>query len=110
MISRLALLAVLVLAGLTLSSSGEGARKPARHIVEIRSFEFHPETLVVSPGDTVVWVNRDIVPHTATADDESWGSEDLDTDESWEFEVQGEGLQSYYCVLHPLMTGTLNAR
>src|SRR2546423_277336 len=29
--------------------------------------EFHPAVLTVAAGDTVVWVNRDIVPHTATA-------------------------------------------
>ena len=28
---------------------------------------FHPEVLEVQRGDTVVWINRDIVPHTATA-------------------------------------------
>jgi plastocyanin len=35
--------------------------------VEIREFKFEPETLTVHEGDTVVWKNDEIVPHTATA-------------------------------------------
>src|SRR5204862_476961 len=37
------------------------------HTVEIRGMEFHPAELTVAVGDTIVWINRDIVPHTATA-------------------------------------------
>ena len=39
---------------------------PQRHVVEIRGMAFHPEALEVRRGDTVVWINRDMVPHTAT--------------------------------------------
>ena len=50
------------------------ASPPRQHIVEIRDFGFHPERTLISPGDTIVWINRDIVPHTVTAGDGSWGS------------------------------------
>lgn len=41
----------------------EAATPPQRHIVEIREFSFHPKRTVASPRDTVVWINRDVVPH-----------------------------------------------
>jgi plastocyanin len=31
------------------------------------SFAFEPETVAVSPGSTVVWVNDGFMPHTVTA-------------------------------------------
>ena len=35
---------------------------PARmHTIEIRGMEFHPAELTVALGDTVVWINRDVV-------------------------------------------------
>ena len=81
-----------------------------RHVVEIREFGFHPERLVVFPGDTIVWINRDIVPHTATARGGSWGSRDLEEGESWEMVVKQGGMQPYYCEFHPQMEGILEGR
>ncbi|HEV7586574.1 MAG TPA: hypothetical protein VGO40_00495, partial [Longimicrobium sp.] len=49
-----------------------GARAPARHQVEIRAFVFSPAAQAARPGDTLVFVNHDAVPHTATAADGSW--------------------------------------
>ena len=81
-----------------------------RHIVEIRDFGFHPQRILVSPGDTIVWINRDIVPHTATAKDGRWGSKDLEEGDSWEMVVKNGGIQSYFCDFHPQMTAVLEAR
>src|SRR5687768_16670336 len=47
--------------------AGQPRVTPKRHVVEIRGFEFEPAILQVSAGDTVTWINRDLVPHTATA-------------------------------------------
>ena len=81
-----------------------------RHIVEIRDFGFHPQRILVSQGDTIVWINRDIVPHTATAKDGRWGSKDLEEGDSWEMVVKNGGIQSYFCDFHPQMTAVLEAR
>ncbi|MEE9319391.1 MAG: hypothetical protein V3U76_03000 [Granulosicoccus sp.] len=35
-----------------------------RHHVEISGFAFVPAHLQVSAGDSVTWINKDIVPHT----------------------------------------------
>ena len=42
-------------------------RKAKTHTITIEGMRFQPEVLTVSPGDTIVWVNKDIVPHTATS-------------------------------------------
>lgn len=80
-----------------------------RHVLEMRDFGFVPAQLVVAPGDTVVWVNRDIVPHTASEGDEHWDSGTLQEDASWSLVVQDVGQQTYYCRFHPTMKGTLLA-
>ena len=57
-----------MLAGVTLVAGIAGCSRstPETHEVPIRGFAFEPATLVVVQGDTVVWSNHDIVPHTAT--------------------------------------------
>jgi plastocyanin len=81
-------------------------------VVEIRGFAFHPETLTVAAGDTVRWVNRDIVPHSATAGPDSartFDSGSIATDGTWQL-VARDGRYEYYCVLHPNMRGVLVVR
>ena len=86
------------------------ATPPRRHVVEIREFVFHPKRIVASPGDTVVWINRDVVPHTATASDGTWGSQELQEGTSWEMAVGNSGVQDYFCEFHPHMQGVLEVR
>jgi plastocyanin len=62
----LAAIGVLSLAGAA-APSRPADRVSQRHAVEIRGMAFHPEVLEIRLGDTVVWTNRDLVPHTATA-------------------------------------------
>ena len=42
--------------------------EPATHVVVIEQMRFDPPALTVQPGDRVVWVNKDLFPHTASAD------------------------------------------
>ena len=46
--------------------------------VEISDFKFAPEAITVEAGDTVTWTSSDDAPHTATADDGSFDTGDLD--------------------------------
>ena len=52
-------------------SSAAGPGGPARHRVAMHGVRFDPDSLVVAVGDTVEWDNRDLVPHTSTAEDSS---------------------------------------
>lgn len=87
--------------------AGETAT-PRRHVVEIRAMTFQPAELTVAPGDTVVWVNRDIVPHTATAGGENgWDTNILAPGDSGRYVVEGDADRSYVCSLHLGMQGRL---
>ena len=46
---------------------------------------FQPEVLTVAPGDTVVWVNKDLVPHTATSKAGGFDSKEIQADKSWRY-------------------------
>ena len=105
-----AALAVAVLLGATSSPMAAGESLTQSHTVQIHNLRFSPSELVVAPGDTVVWVNNDLIPHTITADDRSWDSERLNQNDRWEIVVH-EGMHgTYFCLYHPSMTGRLFIR
>ena len=112
MVWVLAVLLTILLGSLEAGSAtvGKAASPPRQHIVEIRAFSFQPPRTVVSPGDTIVWINRDIVPHTVTAAGGTWRSQALEEGESWEIEVENSEVGSYFCEFHPHMMGVLAAR
>ena len=84
---------------------------PGRHVVEIQGMAFHPQALEVQQGDTVVWVNRDIVPHTATSSqDGDWNTGPLAQGESGRYVPRHTGEAPYFCQLHPVMLGKLIVR
>ena len=85
-----------------------GGAAPRTHTVEIRGMEFHPAELTVAPGDTIVWINQDIVPHTATA--KAWGTDVLSQGQSGRIVARRVGTIHYVCNLHPTMHGTLLIR
>ena len=87
---------------------GEPGTPPARrtHRVEARGFTFAPATLALVEGDTVVWRNADIVPHTATAAGK-WDSGPVPAGAEWRW-VATAGEFSYLCAFHPTMRGTVS--
>ena len=86
---------------------------PQSHTVEIRGMEFHPAVLTVAVGDTIVWINRDIVPHTATATGGTkWDTGQLLQGQTGRYIVRARdaGTTRYVCSLHPTMHGKLVIR
>src|SRR3954452_9025661 len=75
--------------------------------VVIDNFVFSPERLTVKVGTTVIWTNRDDIPHTVAAKDRGFKSKVMDTDESYSFTFSTPGEYSYFCSLHPHMVGTI---
>jgi plastocyanin len=77
--------------------------------VSIDNFTFTPQSLTVSPGSKVTWVNHDDVPHTATASDKprAFDSGALDTDQQYSHTFDKPGVYPYFCAVHPHMTGTI---
>lgn len=102
--------AVLAATGIPLlvaCSGGSRPEAPRRHVVEIRAMAFEPKTIEIRPGDTVVWVNRDLVPHTATATDAAWTSPELGPGDEWATAAIAEGAQDYLCAYHSDMRGSV---
>jgi plastocyanin len=80
------------------------------HSIVIRSFQYVPAKLVVQQGDTVVWTNEDIVPHTATAQGKGLDSGSIGARQSWRYTADKKGTYAYDCTFHPSMKGTLVVR
>lgn len=104
-----ALLSVCVaLSILTLASAA--APKPRTHTVALRGMKNVPATLVVRAGDTVVWKNEDVVPHTATDRGKVFDSGNIEPGGSWSYVAGRKGTFSYYCAYHPNTQGRLVVR
>ncbi len=73
--------------------------------VKIDNFVFGPHTLTVSVGATVTWTNKDDIPHTTASTDGVFKSSVMDTDEKFSYTFAKAGTYSYYCTIHPKMTG-----
>jgi plastocyanin len=109
-------LTLAILAALALSSCGTGehasiqARPPVTHTVAIEGMRFQPERLRVTAGDLVVWVNKDLVPHTATAPSGGFDSALIEQGASWQLTTKAAGTFDYVCSFHPMMKGTLEVQ
>jgi plastocyanin len=76
--------------------------------VEIREFAFAPQTLIVKSGEKITWVNRDEEPHTVVSVEKQFKkSPALDTDQQFTVTAGAPGTYTYYCSVHPKMTGTI---
>jgi plastocyanin len=80
---------------------------PGGNQISIDNFTFSPQTLTVTVGATAVWLNRDDVPHSVVSTDKLFKSELLDTDEKFSFTFTKPGEYSYFCGIHPHMTGKI---
>ena len=74
--------------------------------VEIKQMQFQPASLTVQKGDTVVWINNDIVAHDVTEEKgRLWTSGPLAPGASWSLVVTESA--DYYCSIHVVMKGKL---
>jgi plastocyanin len=99
-----AVAALLVLAAVTLVPA---AALAANHVVNIENFEFKPQTLHVKRGDTVEWINKDILDHTATSTAPAFDSKAIKPGGKWRWTASRAGQYPYICSFHPNMTGVI---
>lgn len=78
--------------------------------VDISKFAFTPKELTIAPGTTVVWVNHDETPHTISTGEGGFTSKALDTDDRYEHTFADAGDVTYFCTVHPFMTGVIHVR
>jgi plastocyanin len=104
----LALLAAVSATGLPPTQADTAAHpKPTAHQVVIEAVRFEPHDLTVKVGDTIVWINHDPFPHTATAVDRQFDSHEIAAGRSWKYTARKLGVFAYACTLHSTMLGTL---
>ena len=80
---------------------------PVTHEVRIKGFVFEPADLEVRIGDTVRWINDDLAPHTATAQEFGWDTGPLERGQTGEVTVIDGMEVDYFCVFHPHMVARL---
>lgn len=95
----------LVIAGVLLAAAQDAAA--ATHTITMEAMAYAPATLRVKRGDTVVWVNKDAFPHTATAGDRSFDSREIPSGKRWRYVAKTPGTHPYVCTFHPTMKATL---
>jgi plastocyanin len=78
---------------------------PPRVDIRIDNFSFVPPTVTIAAGTQVRWVNHDDIPHTVVSEDKRFKSKVMDTDEEFTYNFSQPGTYSYFCSIHPKMTG-----
>jgi plastocyanin len=96
--------------GLVLQALAIDAAANEAPSIQISQFAFAPKEITVAPGTRITWTNHDETPHTVIASDGSFVSKALDTDDRFELTFTSEGDFSYFCSLHPFMTGIVHVR
>jgi plastocyanin len=82
---------------------------PRSYTIVISQMKFTPEYLTINRGDTVTWINSDMVEHNITeAASKEWSSSGLPPGKKWSKVVQQS--YDYYCSIHPVMKGSLQVK
>ncbi len=101
------IIAVMLTLNVKSVQSAETALKLKHHQIEISGFAFIPKELAVNIGDTITWINNDIVPHNIIDSNRQKPiSADLSSGDTYTFIVKDSML--YKCGLHLSMTGKLS--
>ena len=107
MLSRKAIACALALAFLLLPAAIAPAQEA--NVVQSQDNFFSPATITVSVGDSIDFQNTGKAPHTATADDGSFDTGNLNAGQSRSITFSRAGRFDYNCVYHQTigMVGTI---
>jgi plastocyanin len=98
-----ALLAFAALAGAAASAAPPARPTP---VIAMAGMHFGPAPAGLRVGDTILFVNRDIVAHTATARDHSFDVV-VQPHQSGRVTLRHGGAIAFSCRFHPTMQGML---
>ena len=76
-------------------------------IIQIKDFAFAPAELMISSGDTVIWINSDGFAHSVASDSGAWSSPELAKGAQFTLVGPRPGRYPYHCAAHPTMRGVL---
>jgi plastocyanin len=87
------------------------ASVPAASQVTIATVKYSPEALEIKTGETVVWINNDLTPHTVTSQaGGELNSGSIEPGASWNHKFVLPGTFPYYCTFHTEMKGTITVK
>jgi len=78
--------------------------------ITIADLAFSPANVTVQAGDTVVFANNDSVAHTATANNGSFDTGTIQPGGSASVTFATAGTFSFFCQIHPSMTGSVTVQ
>lgn len=88
-------------AGRAAAAPAGAAAGAAAPVVSMENIAFAPETLTVRPGTEVLFENRDVAPHTVTAEASGIDSGTINPGKSFRLVVNQP--LDYICTIHPSM-------
>lgn len=102
-----AIVSVALATAMVIPTLQANAEEPPQSAAEVKidNFAFGPQSLTIKVGTTVTWTNHDDIPHTVVSSDGVFKSKARDTDETFSYKFDKAGTFSYFCSLHPKMTG-----
>jgi len=98
--------AILVAAAVALSAPQAAMAAPTEHTVVMARMRYGEIPADLKVGDSIVWVNRDSVPHTVTARNRSFDIR-IAAGKKARMILTKAGTIPIYCILHPAMSGKL---
>src|SRR5215475_6766690 len=87
-------------------AAGPVAEASGSRTITINHFEYHPHTLEITKGTTVVFSNVSGMTHTAT-DKGVFDTGHIKTGHSVSVRFTHKGTFSYHCTIHPFMHGKI---
>ncbi|MGN6530492.1 MAG: plastocyanin/azurin family copper-binding protein [Ginsengibacter sp.] len=74
--------------------------------VTIQQMQFIPASLTVQKGDTIIWINKDMVDHTVKEEkSKGFYSDTIHVGNIWKMEATDNA--DYNCSIHPTMKGKI---
>jgi plastocyanin len=107
---RNALPAALLILSLSAADGQSADSQVKTRTVAIENMQFSPASLSVHRGDRILWVNKDLFPHTVTAANKVFDSGSIAAGESWTLIATQNGEFAYQCAFHPTMKGSMSVQ
>lgn len=95
--------------GALLLLASQATAAPHTYTVVMDKLKFGPVPAQVQKGDSIIWVNRDMLRHSATATDHSFDV-DLLPGKSGKIVLKKSGAIPFVCRYHPGMKGVLQVK
>jgi plastocyanin len=103
-------LAALVVSAAITAADAQRPAEGAVHTVVIENMQYNPPELRVHRGERIVWVNKDLFPHTVTAAAHAFDSGSIAAGASWTYVAGRAGEYAYGCTFHPTMKAILKVQ